>query len=112
MIESLIQDAGYSLRMLAKSPGFTAVAVLSLALMLSMVLKESMLLLGIGVVLGVPATLAATRLVQAQLFGLSPSDPLTLAVAVMIIAMVTLAAAYLPARRAMGVDPMVALRYE
>jgi predicted permease len=77
-----------------------------------MVLKESMLLLGIGVVLGVPATLAATRLVQAQLFGLSPSDPVTLAVAVMIIAMVTLAAAYLPARRAMGVDPIVALRYE
>ena len=77
-----------------------------------MVLKESMWLLGIGVVLGVPATLAATRLVQAQLFGLSPSDPVTLAVAVMIIAMVTLAAAYLPARRAMGVDPIVALRYE
>jgi ABC-type lipoprotein release transport system permease subunit len=50
--------------------------------------------------------------VQAQLFGLSPSDPVTLAVAVMIIAMVTLAAAYLPARRAMGVDPIVALRYE
>jgi predicted permease len=77
-----------------------------------MVLKESMWLLGIGVVLGVPTTLAATRLVQAQLFGLSPSDPVTLAAAVMIIAMVTLAAAYLPARRAMGVDPIVALRYE
>jgi ABC-type antimicrobial peptide transport system permease subunit len=79
-----------------------------------MVLKESMLLLGIGVVLGIPATLAATRLAQAQLFGLSPSDPVTLAVPVIIIiiAMVTLAAAYLPARRAMGVDPMVALRYE
>ena len=77
-----------------------------------MVLNESMWLLGIGVVLGVPATLAATRLVQAQLFGLSPSDPVTLAAAVMIIAMVTLAAAYLPARRATGVDPIVALRYE
>ncbi len=77
-----------------------------------MVLKESMWLLGIGVVLGIPATLAATRLVQAQLFGLRPSDPVTLAVAVIIIAMVTLAAAYLPARRAMGVDPIVALRYE
>src|ERR1700683_3908778 len=47
-----------------------------------MVLKESMWLLGIGVVLGIPAALAATRLVQAQLFGLSPSDPVTLAVAV------------------------------
>jgi ABC-type antimicrobial peptide transport system permease subunit len=79
-----------------------------------MVLKESMLLLGIGVVLGIPATLAATRLAQAQPFGLSPSEPVTLAVPVIIIiiAMVTLAAAYLPARRAMGVDPIVALRYE
>jgi len=114
MIESLIEDARYSLRMLANSPGCTAVAVLSLALMLSRVLKESMLLLGIGVVLGIPATLAATRLAQAQLSGLSPSDPVTLAVPVIIIiiAMVTLAAAYLPARRAMGVDPIVALRYE
>jgi len=77
-----------------------------------MVLKESLWLLGIGIVLGIPATLAATRLVEAQLFGLSPSDPVTLAVAVIIIAMVTLAAAYLPARRALGVDPIVALRYE
>jgi ABC-type antimicrobial peptide transport system permease subunit len=111
MIESLIEDARYSLRMLAKSPGFTAVALLSLALMLSMVLKESMLLLG-RVVLGISATLAATRLAQAQLFGLSPSDPVTLAVPVIILATVTLAAAYLPARRAMGVAPIVALRYE
>jgi predicted permease len=77
-----------------------------------MVLKESMGLLGIGVVLGVPATLAATRLLRAQLFGLSPYDPVTLAAAVMIIAIVTLTAAYLPARRAMSVDPVVALRYE
>jgi ABC-type antimicrobial peptide transport system permease subunit len=77
-----------------------------------MVLKESMWLLGIGVVLGVPATLAATRLLRAQLFGLSPYDPVTLAAAVMIIAIVTLTAAYLPARRAMSVDPVVALRYE
>src|SRR4029077_19221064 len=44
-----------------------------------MVLKESFLLLGIGIVLGTPATLAATRLVQTQLFGLKASDPLTLA---------------------------------
>jgi predicted permease len=77
-----------------------------------MVLKESLLLLGIGIALGVPATLAATRLVQAQLFGLSPSDPFTLTAAVFLIAIVTLAAAFFPARRAAKVDPMVALRYE
>jgi len=77
-----------------------------------MVLKESLLLLGIGIALGVPATLAATRLVQAQLFGLSPSDPFTLTAAVLAIAIVTLATAFFPAHRAAKVDPMVALRYE
>ncbi|HEY6185295.1 MAG TPA: ABC transporter permease, partial [Terriglobales bacterium] len=77
-----------------------------------MVLKESMFLLGIGIGVGVPATLAATRLIQAQLFGLKASDPITLASAIFVIACVTLLAAFLPARRAAQVDPMVALRYE
>jgi len=77
-----------------------------------MVLKESLLLLGIGIALGVPATLVATRLVQTQLFGLKASDPFTLAFAIFVISSVTLIAAYLPARRAAQVDPMVALRYE
>jgi predicted lysophospholipase L1 biosynthesis ABC-type transport system permease subunit len=77
-----------------------------------MVLKESLLLLGIGIALGVPATLAVTRLVQAQLFGLGPSDPFTLTAAVLTIAIVTLATAFFPARRAAKVDPVVALRYE
>jgi hypothetical protein len=77
-----------------------------------MVLGESMLLLAIGVGLGVPLTLAATRLVRAQLFGLQASDPVTLMAAVLAIAAVTMLAAYLPARRAAKVDPMVALRYE
>jgi predicted permease len=77
-----------------------------------MVLKESLLLLGIGIALGVPATLAATRFVQTQLFGLSPSDPFTLTAAILMIAVVTLATAFFPAHRAAKVDPMVALRYE
>jgi len=57
-------------------------------------------------------TLAATRLVQAQFFGLHASDPATLMTAVLLIASVTVLAAYLPARRASKVNPMVALRYE
>jgi hypothetical protein len=77
-----------------------------------MVLRESLLLLGIGVAVGVPATLAATRLVRSQLYGLSPSDPVTLVTAVVVVTSVTLLAAYLPSRRAMRVDPMVALHYE
>ena len=77
-----------------------------------MILRESLLLLGIGVLLGVPATMAATRLVGAQLFGLSPSDPPTFVAALLAISIVALLAAYFPARRATRVDPMVALRDE
>ena len=77
-----------------------------------LVLRESLVLLGIGVVLGVPATLAASHAIQAGLFGLSPSDPITLIGAVIVIAAVTLIAAYFPARRATRIDPIVALRYE
>jgi ABC-type antimicrobial peptide transport system permease subunit len=77
-----------------------------------MILKESLLLLAIGVALGIPATLLATRTIKSQLFGLSPTDPLTFIAAALIISLVTLIAAWFPARRATKVDPMVALRYE
>src|ERR1700733_6313841 len=77
-----------------------------------MILRESLLLLGIGVLLGLPATMAATRLVGTQLFGLTPSDPPTFITAILAISMVALLAAYFPARRASRVDPMVALRDE
>jgi ABC-type antimicrobial peptide transport system permease subunit len=69
-----------------------------------------MILLGIGLALGLPLSLGGLRLLQSQLFELSSSDPLTLAGSVLIIAAVTLLAAWLPARRATKVDPIVALR--
>jgi predicted permease len=77
-----------------------------------MVLRESLLLLGIGVVLGLGATLAAGHAIRSMLFELSPSDPITLAAAVFVITGVVVLAAWFPARRATRVDPMVALRYE
>jgi ABC-type antimicrobial peptide transport system permease subunit len=77
-----------------------------------MVLKESLILLAIGVALGIPATLLATRTIKSQLFGLSPTDPLTFIAAALVISLVTLIAAWFPAHRATKVDPMVALRYE
>jgi predicted permease len=77
-----------------------------------LVLKESLTLLGFGILLGVPAALAGTYLLQSQLFGVRPSDPLTVIAAVLMVAATTMLAGYLPARRATRIDPMVALRYE
>jgi len=75
-----------------------------------MILRESLILLGIGLALGLPLSLGGLRVLQSQLFELSASDPLTLSGSVLIIASVTLLAAWMPARRATKVDPMVALR--
>lgn len=77
-----------------------------------MVLRESMIMVGAGVALGLVAAIAASRLLTAILFGLSPTDGWTMAAAIMLMIGVSLAAGYLPARRASRVDPMVALRYE
>lgn len=79
---------------------------------LRMVMREVGFLVGIGLAVGIPAALAADRLAQSLLFGLKPTDPLTLTVATVLLLAVALFAGYLPARRAMKVDPMVALRYE
>jgi len=75
-----------------------------------MILSESLWLLAIGIGLGLPLTLAATRLIKQQLFGLSALDPVTFAVSLFVVSGMTILAAWLPARRATQVDPMVALR--
>ena len=77
-----------------------------------LVLRETMLLVGVGVVIGLGAAFAATRLVASLLFGLSPTDPLTIALAALLMFAVTALAGYLPARRASRVDPMTALRHD
>jgi predicted permease len=79
---------------------------------LAMVLREVALLAAVGIAMGLPAAWALARVLRAQLFGLSPHDPLTAAAAVLLLAAVTLAAGFLPARRATRVDPLVALRAE
>jgi ABC-type antimicrobial peptide transport system permease subunit len=77
-----------------------------------MVLRETLTLAAIGVAIGLSGAYAVTRLIQAQLFGVEPTDLSTLAAASLGIAAVTALAGYLPARRATAIDPMSALRWE
>jgi ABC-type antimicrobial peptide transport system permease subunit len=77
-----------------------------------LVMSESMLLVVAGIVIGVAIALGASRLVATLLFGLAPTDVLSMAAAVLIMIVVSAIAGYLPARRASRVDPMVALHAE
>jgi len=79
---------------------------------LKQVLSAGGRLAALGLALGLVAALALTRLMASMLFGVKPSDPLTLGVVAGLLALVALAACYIPARRATRVDPIVALRYE
>jgi predicted permease len=80
--------------------------------MIWLVLREVAWLVAIGLAIGLPAALGLSRVVASQLFGLSARDPMTLAVAVIVLAAVGALAGYLPARRAAAVEPIRALRYE
>jgi predicted permease len=77
-----------------------------------MVLKETLLLIGMGLVIGIPMALGAAKLVSKQLFGMKPTDPVALVVAAVLLTVVAVIAGFLPARRASRVDPLVALRDE
>ncbi|HEU5450844.1 MAG TPA: ABC transporter permease [Terriglobales bacterium] len=79
---------------------------------LSMVVREGVVLLLGGAVVGIGGAIAATRLLKSQIYGVSPGDPLTLLAAVAVLFLVGVLASYLPARRATRVHPMEALRYE
>jgi putative ABC transport system permease protein len=76
------------------------------------ILRSGAQLVALGVAVGVAGNFATSRLIASQLWNTSPHDPLTLAAAVSVIALVALTACYVPARRAMRIDPMTALRQD
>jgi len=78
----------------------------------SMILNNGLRLALIGISIGIGASLAATRLLRTFLFGVSPSDPMTLALASLLLLAISAVATLLPARRAAGIDPLTAIRSE
>ena len=77
-----------------------------------MILRQGLMLVAIGVVLGAAAAFALARVIVSQFFGVKPTDPATFLAAAVLVLAVACLACYAPARRAMRVDPIVALRYE
>ncbi|MGC2745531.1 MAG: ABC transporter permease [Candidatus Angelobacter sp.] len=79
---------------------------------LKMILQEAGKLVLLGVVIGIPSAMLASRLFASMLFGLKETDPVSMLLVIAVLLAITLLASYIPARRATKVDPMIALRYE
>ena len=77
-----------------------------------MVIRSALVLVCVGVGIGVAAARLGTSVVESLLFGLSPTDPITFLLAAVVMMAIACVAAYIPARRAARVDPMIALRAE
>jgi putative ABC transport system permease protein len=78
----------------------------------SMVIRESLIPVAIGIAMGLTAAFALTRLVESMLYGVKPNDPTTIVIAAVVFLVISAIAAFVPARRASRTEPMSALRYE
>ena len=108
----LYGSMAYSVAMRTKEIGLRMALGIPRAAVLWMVAREAWLVLAIGALLGVPLGIAGSRIFQSMLFEVGGTDPASIGWAILLLVGVCLAAAIVPARRAMRVDPMVALRYE
>ena len=102
----------YSVRERTQEFGIRIALGADRAEVLGLVIRQAMALVAIGLGIGLVAALASTRALSSLLFGVKPLDVPTFAAAAIVLMLVALLAAYLPARSAMKVDPLVALRYE
>jgi len=79
---------------------------------LSLIFREAAKFAFTGIAIGLASAFAITRLLSSELYGVSPADPYTFVGAALFMTLITFLACYIPTRRAMRVDPMIALRYE